>query len=214
MKNWIFFPLLALMALTLGNLSGCATMSTKIAIEPKFIISTDSVIPGSGNIVKFKGSPVTLEGNGVKVGDPAPEAALTGNDLKQVLLPGDKGRVKIISIVPSLDTKVCENQTHLFSEKNGGLDKEIDIITISMDLPFAQAHFSERAGIKNLRFLSDYKTADFGRRYGLLIKELRLLSRSVIVLDKENVIRYIQVVPELTQLPDYERALAIAKSLL
>ncbi len=214
MKNEIFFPLLALMSLALGNLNGCATISTKIAVEPKFTISTESVIPGSGNIVTLKGSPVTLEGNGVKVGDPAPEAALTGNDLKQVLLPGEKGRVKIISIVPSLDTKVCENQTHLFSERNEGLDKDVDIITISMDLPFAQARFSERADIKNLRFLSDYKTADFGRRYGLLIKELRLLTRTVIVLDKENVIRYMQVVPELTQLPDYERALAIAKNLL
>ncbi|HLG28984.1 MAG TPA: thiol peroxidase [Candidatus Brocadiales bacterium] len=194
--------------------SGCANFHAYSHVEPKFTIASSSVNTGSGNSITMKGAPVTLEGESIKIGDNAPEVTLAGTDLKPVALPGDKGRVKIISIVPSLDTKVCENQTHLFSERNNGLDKDVDIITISMDLPFAQARFSERAEIKNLRFLSDHKTADFGRRYGLLIKELRLLSRSVIVLDKENVIRYIQVVPELTQLPDFERALAIAKSLL
>ncbi|MEK7279795.1 MAG: thiol peroxidase [Nitrospirota bacterium] len=194
--------------------SGCANFHAFSHVEPKYTIASSSVNTGSGNSTTMKGAPVTLEGESIKIGDNAPEVTLVGTDLKPVVLPGDKGRVKIISIVPSLDTKVCENQTHLFSERNNGLDKDVDIITISMDLPFAQARFLERAGIKNLRFLSDHKTADFGRRYGLLIKELRLLSRSVIVLDKENVIRYIQVVPELTQLPDYERALAIARNLL
>jgi thiol peroxidase len=194
--------------------SGCADFHALSHVEPKYTIASSSVSTGSGNSVSMKGTPVSLEGELIKIGDNAPDATLIGTDLKPVVLPGDKGRVKIISIVPSLDTKVCENQTHLFSERNNGLDKDVDIITISMDLPFAQDRFSERAEIKNIRFLSDYKTADFGRRYGLLIKELRLLSRSVIVLDKENVIRHIQVVPELTQLPDYERALAIAKGLL
>ena len=194
--------------------SGCATLSFVSPVEPRHIIVSSSANPGSGNSVTMRGTSLTLIGSGVKVGDQATEVTLVGTDLKPVNLPGDKGRVKIISIVPSLDTKVCENQTHLFSERNQGLDKEVDIITISMDLPFAQARFQEKSGIRNIRFLSDYQTSDFGNKYGLLIKELRLLSRSVIVLDKENVIRYIQVVPELTQLPDYERALAIARNLL
>lgn len=210
--KWVIFYIMIL--LIVAGLIGCTTFHSVSPVEPKYTIATSSVNTGSGNSVTMKGTPVTLEGEGIKLGDKAPEAALVGTDLKPVVLPGDKGRVKIISVVPSLDTKVCENQTHLFSERNQGLDKDLDIITVSMDLPFAQARFSEKSGIRNLRFLSDYQTADFGKKYGLLIRELRLLSRSVIVVDKENIIRYMQVVPELTQLPDYEKALSVARSLL
>ena len=117
-------------------------------------------------------------------------------------------------MVPSLDTPTCDAQTHELSEKNGGLDTQVELITVSMDLPFAQTRFAKDAKITNVTFLSDYNERQFGNNNGLLIQPLGLLTRAVIVTDKNNIVRYIQVVPEVTALPDMPHAMAVAKGLL
>jgi thioredoxin-dependent peroxiredoxin len=174
-------------------------------------VSKDSAEPGSGKTVAFRGSPLKLEGKPIKVGDTLHDAKLATGDLKLVSLTEGKGRVRIVSIVPSLDTKVCEQQTHYLSEKNRGLDRDVQLITVSVDTPFAQNRFAEEANIRNVTFLSDYRGGDFGRAYGLLIPDLHLLARSVMVVDKDNVVRYLQVVPEVASLPDMERAFEEAR---
>ncbi|MFO1350272.1 MAG: thiol peroxidase [Gammaproteobacteria bacterium] len=176
-------------------------------------VSKDSITPGDGQNVSFKGNPLPLEGQAVQVGKPLPAAMVTASDMAAVNLADGKGKVRIISVVPSLDTKVCEQQTHILSEKNGGIDKDVQLVTVSMDLPFAQNRFAKEAKISNITFLSDYKTAEFGMNNGLLVKPLHLLSRAVIVTDKDNVVRYVQVVPELTSLPDMSKAVEVAKGL-
>ena len=170
--------------------------------------------PGDGNSVTFQGNALPLMGTGIEVGKPLPAAMLTNGSLGPVNLADTSGKVKIINIVPSVDTKTCEEQTHQLSEKNGGLDKQVELITVSMDLPFAQQRFAKEAKISNVTFLSDYKTGEFGNNYGLLIQPLHLLARSVIVTDKQNIVRYILVVPEITELPDMPAAMAAAKALL
>jgi thiol peroxidase len=178
-------------------------------------VAKESAKPGEGQTVALKGSPLPLTGSGtIEVGKPLPAAIVTAGDLSGVNLAEMKGKVRIISVVPSLDTPTCEEQTHRLSEKNGGLDKQVELITISMDLPFAQKRFAKEAKINNVTFLSDYKAADFGMKNGLLIQPLHLLARSVIVTDKDNIVRYIQVVPELTSLPDLSEAMVVAKGLL
>lgn len=187
---------------------GCAAQTRNLRI------TTDSIVPGSGHQVAFRDGQLELEGRAVRTGDPAPSAVLTGTDLQPVELASLRGRVKIVSVVPSLDTPVCEEQTHYLSEKNEGLDQSVDLITISMDLPFAQKRFAKSAKIGNVLFLSDHRAAEFGKAYGLLIPELRLLSRAVLVLDDQNVIRHLQVVPDLGVLPDMEAAFSTARRLL
>jgi thiol peroxidase len=122
--------------------------------------------------------------------------------------------VRIISVVPSLDTKVCEQQTHYLSEKNNGLDAQVDLYTISVDTPFAQDRFAKEAKINNVIFLSDYRGGDFGRTFGLLLEGPHLLARAVLVVDQDNVIQYLQVTPDLATMPDMEAAFAAAKKLL
>jgi thiol peroxidase len=119
----------------------------------------------------------------------------------------------VISIVPSIDTKVCEQQTHYLSEKNKGLDRQVEMMTISVDTPFAQKRFAEEAKITNVTFLSDYRGGDFGKTHGLLMKDPHILARAVMVVDKDNVIRYLQVTPELAQLPDMDAAFNAARIL-
>jgi thiol peroxidase len=176
-----------------------------------FPVSKGSAAAGAGNTVTFRGSPLPLEGNPIKVGDTLRDAKVAGGDLKLVSLTEGKGKVRIVSIVPSLDTKVCEQQTHYLSEKNRGLDRDVQLITVSVDTPFAQKRFSEEAKIRNVTFLSDYRGGDFGRAHGLLVPDLHLLARSVMVVDKDNVIRYLQVVPEVASMPDMERAFEEAR---
>jgi thiol peroxidase len=187
-------------------LAGCATFTYK-----DFPVSKGSANAGSGNTVTFKGSPLKLEGDPIKVGDTLRDAKLTTGDLKLVSLTEGKGRVRIISIVPSLDTKVCEQQTHYLSEKNANLDRDVQLITISVDTPFAQKRFTEEAKIHNVTFLSDYRGGNFGRAYGLLVPDLHMLARTVMVVDKDNVIRYLQVVPELASMPDMDAAFNAAR---
>jgi len=176
-------------------------------------VSRNSVATGTGNTVTFKGAPLKLDGTPIKVGDTIPDAivAATPPDLKLVSLTDGRGTVRIVSTVPSLDTKVCEQQTHYLSEKNANLDRDVQLITVSVDTPFAQKRFAEEAKIHNVTFLSDYRGGDFGRAYGLLIPGIHVLARAVLVVDKDNVIRYLQVVPELTSMPDMDAAFNAAR---
>lgn len=177
-------------------------------------VATDSAVPGSGQTVTLKGNPLPLQGSPVKLGEPLPAAMVTGGDLSSVNLAQGSGKVRIISVVPSLDTPVCEAQTHELSEKDRRLADQVEMITVSMDLPFAQQRFAKEAKISNVKFYSDYRSAEFGNNNGLLIEPLKLLARAVIVVDKQGIVRYLQVVPEVTQLPDMAAAMSVAKSLL
>jgi thiol peroxidase len=174
-------------------------------------VSKTSGTAGAGNTVTFKGSPLKLDGTAIKVGDQLRDAKLAGGDLKLVSLTDGKGKVRIVSIVPSLDTKVCEQQTHYLSEKNANLDRDIQLVTVSVDTPFAQKRFAEEARIFNVTFLSDYRGGDFGRAHGLLVPDIHVLARTVMVVDKDNVVRYIQVVPELASMPDMDAAFNAAR---
>jgi thiol peroxidase len=179
-------------------------------------VADGTATAGEGHSVLFKGSPLMLSGNGIKVGDHLRDVKVAQTDLSLVDIVHTKGegKVRIISIVPSLDTKVCEQQTHHLSEKNKGLDKMVELITVSVDTPFAQKRFAEEARIGNVTFLSDYRGADFGKAHGLFLKDPHLLARAIMVVDKDNVIRYLQITPELAQLPDMEAAFQFARSLI
>ena len=177
-------------------------------------VNKENAAAGDGNTVMMKGSPLPLRGQALKIGEPLPAAMVTGGNLAPVNIANGNGKVRIISVVPSVDTPTCEAQTHLLSEKDRKLADQVEMVTISMDLPFAQQRFAKEAKIKNVTFYSDYKTAEFGLNNGLLIDPLHLLARAVIVTDKNNVVRYLQVVPEVTQLPDMAAAMAFAKTLL
>jgi thiol peroxidase len=164
-------------------------------------------------IVTMKGKPVTLLGKTVKVGQKAPDFEVTANDLSPVKLSSFAGKVCIIASVPSLDTSVCDLETRKFNEKAAQLGDDVVVLTISMDLPFAQKRWCGAAGIKNVQTLSDHRDASFGRAYGVLIKDLRLLARAVFVVDKKGVVRYLQIVPEIATEPDYDAALKAVKEL-
>ena len=201
--------------ITLMTLASALQVGAAFAADTSaLVVNKGSNKPGDGQTVNFQGNPLPLMGTGVEIGKPLPSAVLTGGNLAPVNLADSKGKVKIINIVPSVDTKTCEEQTHQLSEKNGGLDKQVELITVSMDLPFAQQRFAKEAKISNVTFLSDYKTGEFGKNHGLMVVPLHLLARTVIVTDKENIVRYIQVVPEITNLPDMEAAMTAAKALL
>jgi thiol peroxidase len=164
-------------------------------------------------LITMKGSPLTLVGNEVKVGEPAPDFEVIANDMSSVKLSSFKGKVCIICSVPSLDTSVCDMETRRFNEEAGRLGSNVVVLTISMDLPFAQKRWCGAAGIKNVQTFSDHRDASFGKAYGVLIKELRLLARAVFVLDRDGVIRYMQIVNELASEPNYEAALDAVKGL-
>ena len=163
--------------------------------------------------VTFQGNPLTLEGNEVKVGDTAPDVEVLANDLSPVRLSGFRGKVCVICSVPSLDTPVCDTQTRKFNEQAASLGDNVVVLTISMDLPFAQQRWCGSANAEYVQTLSDHRKAEFGNGFGVLIKELRLLSRAVFVVDAEGIIRYIQIVDELTDEPDYEAALKAVKEI-
>ena len=163
--------------------------------------------------VTMKGNPLTLLGNELKVGDAAPDCTLTANDMSQVKLSSLRGKVCIICSVPSLDTKVCDIETRRFNQEAAALGPNVQILTISMDLPFAQARWCGAHDIKAVMTLSDYREASFGTAYGVLIKELRLLARAVFVVDKEGKIRYVQLVKEIATEPDYAAVLEAVKKI-
>jgi thiol peroxidase len=159
------------------------------------------------NAVKVGGNPVTLMGKELKVGDKAPDFTLLDNNMNPVKLSDSKGKPRLLSIVSSLDTGTCSIQTRTFNKELAELADKATAYTISADLPFAQGRFVKENDIDKVQFLSDYKTVEFGNDYGLLIKETRLLARAVIVVDKDDTITYMQVVPEVSSEPDYAPAL-------
>ena len=159
-------------------------------------------------IVTLRGNPVTLLGPEKKVGDRAPDFTLLDGSLQPVRLADFAGKTKLISVVPSLDTPICELQTKRFHEEAGRLPDTVAVLTVSMDLPFAQKRFCTTHGIERLRVLSDHRDAAFGLAYGVLIEEVRLLTRSIFVVDPADTIRYVEIVPEVSAHPDYAAALA------
>ncbi len=164
-------------------------------------------------MVTMQGKPLTLLGDEVKVGDRAPDFEVIDNDLAPVKISSFRGKICIIASVPSLDTPVCEIETKKFNEEAAGLGPDVALLTISMDLPFAQKRWCGAAGVTNVQTLSDHRDASFGTSYGVLIKELRLLARAVFVVDRDGVVRYVEVVKEITSEPDYEAALNAVKGL-
>jgi len=205
----------AALCMTLG-FTGCSSTGGTSFLYKDLTIAGSSAVAGEGQKVLYKGSPLVLSGTGIKVGDSLREVNLTQTDLSPIGITDTKGKgkVRIISVVPSLDTPVCEQQTHYLSEKNKGLDKMIELVTVSVDTPFAQKRFAQEAHINNVTFLSDYKDAEFGKAYGLFLKGPHILTRTVMVVDANNTVRYLQVTPELAQLPDMDKAFAVAKSLI
>lgn len=166
------------------------------------------------NKVTFKGEPVTLLGNEIKEGNKAPDFTVLDNGLNPKKLSDYKGKIKILSVFPSVDTSVCSKQNRRFNEEAAGLSDNIEILAISNDLPFALGRFCDAEGIDKVTTLSDHKDVDFGTKYGFLIEELRLLARGVVVVDQNDQARYVEYVPEIGNEPDYESALSAAKKLL
>jgi thiol peroxidase len=164
--------------------------------------------------ITFRGEPVTITGNETKVGQIAPDFTLTGGTLAPVKLSDFKDKVKIISVFPSIDTGVCALQTKRFNKEAAKLGDDIVILCISKDLPFAQSRFCGAEGINNVITLSDYKNNEFGEKYGFLLKELGLLTRGVIVVDRDNVVQYVEYVKEVAEEPDYHKAIDEAKNAL
>lgn len=163
--------------------------------------------------VTMKGNPLTLTGNPVKVGDSTPDFEVLANDLSPVKFSSFAGKVCLISSVHSLDTSVCDIETRTFNEKAGALSDNIVVLTISMDLPFTQKRWCGAAGVKSVQTLSDHRKAEFGKAFGVLIKELRLLARAVFIVDVKGKIRYIQIVDELSHEPNYEEAFEALKGI-
>jgi len=157
--------------------------------------------------ITMRGNPLTLMGNELKVGDQAPDFRVLDNDLSPVQLSSYRGKICVISSVPSLDTPVCDMETRRFNDEAGKLSSDVVILTISMDLPFAQKRWCGAAGVDKVITLSDHLDASFGESFGVLIKELRLLARAVFVVDREGVIQYIQLVKEVADEPDYDAVL-------
>jgi thiol peroxidase len=162
-------------------------------------------------VTKFKGNDVTLLGNQVKVGDKAPNFTVLANDLSEVTLDSTKGSVRLISVVPSIDTGVCDAQTRRFNEEAAKLDN-VKVLTVSVDLPFAQKRWCGANGIDNVQTLSDHRDLSFGEAYGVAIQELRLLARSIFVVDSNDNVTYVEYLPEVTEHPNYEAAIEAAKT--
>jgi thiol peroxidase len=139
---------------------------------------------------------------------------LAQGDLSLIDVTETDGSVRLINVVPSLDTTVCEQQTHYLSEKNQGLDQQVTLITISVDTPFAQDRFAKEAEINNVKFLSDFRGGDFGKTHGLLLEGPHVLARAILVVDGQNVVQYLQVTPDLGHMPDMEKAFQVARSLV
>ncbi|PYT32633.1 MAG: thiol peroxidase [Acidobacteria bacterium] len=159
----------------------------------------------------LKGNPLTLIGPALKPGEKAPDFKLVDNGLKDVTLADTGRNVRIISVVPSLDTPVCDAQTKRFNEEAAKLPS-VDIITVSMDLPFAQKRWCGAFGVDKVKMLSDHRDASFGTHYGTLIKELRIESRAIFVLDRSNTVRHVEYVKEVAEHPNYDAALSAARS--
>ena len=161
--------------------------------------------------VTFKGNPITLVGPEIKAGVQAPAFTVLAGDLSAVTLETLKGKTKLISVVPSLDTPVCDQQTRRFNEEAAKMPGDIAVLTVSMDLPFAQKRFCAAAGIDKIKTVSDHRDASFGTNYGVLIKELRLLTRAIFVIGPDDKVKYAEYVKEVTTHPNYDAALEALK---
>jgi len=162
-------------------------------------------------MVTFLGNPVSFTGKQLQVGDKALDFSLTATDLSKKSLADFDGKKKVLSVVPSIDTGICSTQTRRFNEELAGLDNTV-VLTVSMDLPFAQKRWCGAAGVDKVITLSDHKDASFGENYGFLIEELRLLTRGVVVINKENKVTYVEYVPEVTQAVNFDAALEAIKA--
>ena len=188
----------------ISNPQVVALPPTMPTTEPKKEVRMNEQV----NSVTMKGKPLALAGKQPKIGSPAPEFTVVANDMSAVSpLSSLKGKVVVLAAVPSLDTSVCDTETRRFNEEAAKLGNDVAILTLSMDLPFAQKRWCGTAGIEKVQTLSDYRHAAFGEAYGVLIKDLRLLARAVFVIDKAGKVRYVEVVPEVGQQPDYEAIL-------
>ncbi len=163
--------------------------------------------------VTFAGGPVTIVGNQIKEGDKAPDFTVLNNKLEPVKLSDFDGKVKVIVIYPSIDTGVCAKQNRHFNQEANKL-KDTVVLSISCDLPFAQKRFCAAEGLENIITLSDHKNLDFGSKYGFVIEELRLLTRGTVIIDKKGTVKYVEYVPEITDEPNYDKALKVAKGLV
>lgn len=161
--------------------------------------------------VTMKGNPLTLTGNELKVGQPAPDVTLVANDLSPVNLSSFKGKKCIVLTMPSLDTGICDKETRKFNEEAAKLGNDVKILAVTMDLPFAQKRWCGAAGVNNVLTLSDYKEAALGNSFGVLIKELKLLARTIFVIDSKGKVQYSQIVKEITTEPDYAAVLEAVK---
>ena len=166
------------------------------------------------NEITIQGKPLTLIGDQINVGDPAPDVELTDHKLSPVKLSSFREKICIISTVPSLDTPVCDMQTRWFNQEADKLGPDIAILVLSMDLPFAQKRWCGSAGVDKVTTLSDYKEAAFGKNYGVLIKEMHLLARALFVVDQKGVVQYVQIVKELSNEPDYDDVLRAISALI
>jgi thioredoxin-dependent peroxiredoxin len=164
-------------------------------------------------LVTINGNPMTLVGNEVKVGDSAPEFEVLDNDLNLFRFSSKQQKITIITSLPSLDTSVCDMETRRFNQEASSLGDDVQVLAISMDLPFAQKRWCAAAGVKNVLTLSDHRNASFGMAYGVLIKEVRLLARAVFVVGKDNIVRYHELVAEVGSEPDYQAALKAVREL-
>lgn len=165
-------------------------------------------------VVTFAGNPITLVGPEIKVGQQAPDFTVLSNDLQPKTLKDYEGKVKVISVVPSLDTGVCDAQTRWFNQDATALSEDVVVLTISMDLPFAQKRWCGAAGIDQVETLSDHRDLSFGENYGFILEGLRLLSRGIVVIDKDDVVRYVEYVPEVTSAVNFDAAEAATKALV
>lgn len=186
--------------------AGCATNAT--------IPTMNQGTADPGGTITRKGQPLKLMGKPIVVGEPLPVSNLIdASNMKSVDLSEERGKVLLLSIVPSLETKVCEAQTHYLAEQGDYLPGSIKRITVSRDTPMAQQRFADEAKLNDIEYLSDYREGDFGKATGLMIDEVRLLARSIVIVDGDGIVRYVQVVPEITHLPDMDKAFAIAEEL-
>jgi thiol peroxidase len=160
----------------------------------------------------MRGKPLTLAGPEIKVGQKAPDFKLLAMDFSEVALSRSKGQIRLLSVVHSIDTPVCDLQTQRFEEEAAKF-KDIVLYAISMDLPFAQSRYCGAHGIKNLKTLSDHRDASFGRAYGVLIEDLRLMSRAIFIIDRDDTVRYVEYVPRVSNPPDYDRAIEALQKL-
>lgn len=161
--------------------------------------------------ITFKNKPVTLLGNEVKVGDKAPEFHVLANDMSEITLDSSKGKVRLFSVIPSIDTGVCDAQTRRFNEEAAKLEN-VEVITVSADLPFAQRRWCASAGIDNVITVSDHKDLSFGKAFGVAMEELRLLARATFVVDSSDTVTYVEYVAEASSHPNYEAAIEAAKA--